>query len=291
MTVHANIKGVRKGLRAPDLTDTEKLELVASAKVKDWNGKWIKLVLNSGVIRGQGRFSVRSFQHVNAKIDRIKNTVIGSISDGAEKKVDFVPNKLGVRASYVPDTPFNRDILAKAYHYKCKWVISESSVDEEVKAVADVYKEAREKVLKTARDNAMKKVEDQKAIFIKGLRDRIGDGFRETDEWRKEVGTLITKEAATNIGIGLSELRVGLFSEASKKAATTTATDIEPLVLKDDESKKLAKQDILDMSYTELKDTLKPLNLGIALNSGVDVLRSALLEYNGHVVVTVEDEE
>ena len=216
MSVQIKIFGAPR--RAKLVDDEAILKFASRLKIGDKKVNFIELKLKDNAVKGQAKFSMTGFQSLIVNIANGKSAV--SLTKDAKGQstslysTDFVYDGMtGERVAYIPDTQFNRKALIDNYHFGAKYEILDEEVEAAVKKDADALKKRFETAKKKAFDKAEKEVHADRAVYIEGFNGKIGDGFRDTAEYKAEVGKEVTRLAAKYFG------EDGSWREGKKAAA------------------------------------------------------------------------
>jgi len=117
----------------------------------------------------------------------------------------------GGRIAYIVDSPYNRDVLTKQYHFDAAYHIISESVENAVKKDADAYFKRYKNAQEKAYEDAKAKVEKEMATFIKGLKNKLDEGYEQSTEYKENVTSKIAILARKNFSADTS------WKEAPKK--------------------------------------------------------------------------
>jgi len=185
------------GIPAKQVTgDEATLKFASTVKVDDKPLKFIHLGLKEKVVSGKMNFRVNCFQTAVVVVDTTKGTRKASLTKDNNGKdatlyptpFNYDPENFGARTAYIPDTEFNRQVLIEGFHGGVSYEIHSESVQKEVKTKADARKKRFDNAKEKAWDQARKEVGEEMATFVKGLKDKIGDGYELSHEYKENVG-------------------------------------------------------------------------------------------------------
>ena len=282
MSVHMRAHGLAVG----KLSDTDLIDLAEQANFTDgWEPSFIRLKLRDGVLRGQGRVNVLAFQHLILRHGQGTGTTGRLSSENGEPvcqlPVAFQPDALGRITAYIPDSEFNRKVLARTLHFQPPYQIVSKDVLKEITPVADERLAKHKYAMAKAADQATKAIEADRALTIEGLKDKLGVGFRESREYKNDLGALIdveTRRAYVEIIDG--DIDNVVIPKAGSAGGSENKDKQDPNPNAAGPDKEPTFDEIAEMSYDDLKVIAKEHSL-CALNIGTEKVRIAVLEHYG----------